>query len=83
MLGLSLYAYRFLIQNSGFNNQWPPYPQWVAISITLRCRWLPIHRQHRLHVIGILIDRLIPANPTVAGTVAGHGLDELIHLRAL
>ncbi len=30
-------------------------------------RRLPIRRQHRLHLVRILIDRLIPGNATVGG----------------
>ena len=39
-----------------------------------------MRRKHGLHLVGAILDRLVPTDPTMRGAEARHGLDELVNL---
>ncbi len=41
---------------------------------------MPVRRKHRLHLVGAILDGLVPTDATMRGAEGRHGLDELVDL---
>src|SRR5215475_9313791 len=43
-------------------------------------RWMPVRREHGLHISGLILDGLVPTDAAMRDAEGRHGLDELVDL---